>query len=273
MNRNPATNPPLPPDAIQRVLCITPQVHIYRIPAITSTKGFNAASWTQNPADLIFTARLRVMETSIGDRLSAAILLEDAKTGELFAAAPYTHPSVVEQALDSSRFFAVRVVSESGMKATLGMGFEQRPEAFDFGVALQDIRRGLGMDGAKQQQGKPSGGQRAGIGGFKPTQPDEIKRDLSLKEGETITINIGNKGKRPAVSMGSSSLTPENASYTLPPPPSSGKPSSNFSMAFLPPPPSAASVRAAQKRKSQEQSAQPTAEDLGFDDGEFGEFQ
>jgi hypothetical protein len=129
------------------------------------------------------------------------------------------------------------------------------------------------MDGAKQQQGKPSGGQRAGIGGFKPTQPDEIKRDLSLKEGETITINIGNKGKRPAVSMGSSSLTPENASYTLPPPPSSGKPSSNFSMAFLPPPPSAASVRAAQKRKSQEQSAQPTAEDLGFDDGEFGEFQ
>lgn len=48
------------------------------------------------------------------------------------------------QALGSSRFFALRVVGEGGMKATLGIGFEERADAFDFNTTLQDVRKLLG---------------------------------------------------------------------------------------------------------------------------------
>ncbi|KJX92117.1 hypothetical protein TI39_contig5915g00001, partial [Zymoseptoria brevis] len=147
---DPATGTPLPDSAIQRVLHLTPAVHIYQIPPLTSsTAGFAAGSWTAPPrptAQKIFTARLRVLETAHADRIKADIVFEDASSGALFAAAPYTTPAVVQQANDSSRFFAVRVQGEGGMKATLGIGFEDRSEAFDFGVALGEVRKVLGME-------------------------------------------------------------------------------------------------------------------------------
>jgi hypothetical protein len=129
------------------------------------------------------------------------------------------------------------------------------------------------MDGEKPQ-GKSGGGQRSGIGagGPKPAFSEDVKRDLSLKDGETITINIGGKGKRTANSSSSSTSASGSGLFSIAPPPSTS--GSSASTAFLPPPPSAASVRAEKKRQSREIPApQPTAEELGFDDGEFGEFQ
>ena len=132
---NPSTGQPLPPDAIQRVLFIASKVHNYQIPPLTSTKGYNAAAWTaDNNARQIFTARLRIIETAIpapdgSELVTTDILLEDPSNGQLFAAAPYTTPAVVEQVLDSSRFFAVMVQGEGGRKAILGVGFEERSEA------------------------------------------------------------------------------------------------------------------------------------------------
>lgn len=266
MDKDPITGKLYPADAIQRILFVTPKVHVYRIPPLTSTKGFNAATWTQNPKDLIFTCRLRVIETAIPvpasapqdtpEQVFANLLLEDPKTGQLFAAAPYTSPQVVEQALDSSRFFAVRVVGEGGMKATLGMGFEERPEAFDFGVALQDVRRVLGFDGT--QASSAAAGKKGPPGrplAPKPTISD-VKRDFSLKEGESITINIGGKSKiGKSVDSGDGSVG--GGLFAIPPPP--GK----SAEAPLPSAPPSTTAR----------KHQPTAEELGFDDGEFGEFQ
>jgi hypothetical protein len=284
MNRDPITNTLLPPNAIQRVLYIAPKAHIYRIPPINSTKGFNAAPWTQNPADNIFTCRLRIVETAIPspqdaepEQVTVNILLEDASSGDLFAAAPYTHPSAVEQAQDSSRFFAIRVVGGGGgQKATLGLGFEERPDAFDFGVTLQDVRRALKMDGP-QAVGAGKSGSKA------PAKPvvEEPKRDLSLKEGEMITINIGGKGRRHVSGENkgkdSASASGGNPFAILPPPPPPGKSSgaSSSTMPFYPPPPSASSVRAELNKGFTQESHQkePSAEELGFDDGEFGEFQ
>jgi hypothetical protein len=277
MNVDPVTNKPIPPDAIQRILYITPKLHIYAIPPITSNKGFNAASWTTDPKSQIFTARLRIIETAIpkkggpdaGEDVSVTILLEDPSTGALFAAAPYTHPSTVEQASDSSRFFAVRVVGDGGRKATLGRGFEERPEAFDFGVALQDARRTLHMDGPPTGVGAAAGAR--GAGGKKMQEKEEVKRDLSLKQGEMITISIGGKGRRTLADKSEASSSGGNP-FALPPPPSHGK--SANSLAFLPPPPSTADAKAElAQTKGKDNNTRLSAADLGFDDGEFGEFQ
>ncbi|TVY13484.1 Adaptin ear-binding coat-associated protein 1 [Lachnellula arida] len=238
---DPSTGRPLPADAIQRILFIAPSVHVYNIPPLTSTKGYVAASWTaDNNKRQIFTARLRVLETA---------------NGQLFAAAPYTAAGVVEQVLDSSRFFAVRVEGEGGRKAMLGVGFEERSEAFDFSVALQEVRKTLGFD----DNGK-AGGKK--VSKEKEKAPE--KKDFSLKEGETITVNIGGRGRRNQNKA--DELSGDLGAFSLPPPPGGSS--------LLPPPPSAQAVKA-QKRMSQsiELPKPGSIEDLGFDDGEFGEFQ
>jgi hypothetical protein len=273
MNIDPLTNKPLPANAIQRILYIAQKVHVYQIPPATSTKGYQASSWTANNNKLqIFTARLRIVETSIpsdtedGDeKVTTTLLLEDPKSGDLFAAAPYTSERIVEQALDSSRFFAITVVGE-GRKAVLGMGFEERSEAFDFSIALQDSRRVLGFEA------NPAGSAGPGARGAKAkADVEEPKRDFSLKEGETISINLGGlKGRR---SRPESDHSPEqqkseqDALFSIKPPPGSGG-------GFLPPPPSTKSVKEERRRSRQNfEPPKQTAEDLGFDDGEFGEFQ
>ncbi|KAH8728713.1 hypothetical protein GQ44DRAFT_701875 [Phaeosphaeriaceae sp. PMI808] len=255
MNVDPLTGQPLPANAIQRILYLAPKVHIYQIPPATSTKGYQASTWTANNNKLqIFTARIRMVETSIpserddGDeKVTTTLLLEDAKSGDLFAAAPYTSERIVEQALDSSRFFAITVVGE-GRKAVLGMGFEERSEAFDFSIALQDARRVLGFDA------NPTSGAR---GAKAKKEVEEPKRDFSLKEGETISINLGGlKGRRSRPEGDKSAeqqKSEQDALFSIKPPPGSDGERRRSRQSFEPP--------------------KQTAEDLGFDDGEFGEFQ
>jgi hypothetical protein len=286
MNVDPLTGAPLPPTAIQRILYLAPKVHIYQIPPATSTKGYQASTWTANDNKLqIFTARLRIVETSIPssddseqdngeEKVTTTILLEDPKTGDLFAAAPYTSERTVEQALDSSRFFAITVVGE-GRKAVLGMGFEERSEAFDFSIALQDSRRVLGFEAKPTASAGP--GSRSSSKSSSQAIAEEPKRDFSLKAGETISINLGGlKGRRSRSHEGekgeAGQKSEQDALFSIKPPPGSGSGSGGF----LPPPPSAKSVKEERRRSRQMFEASPpkqTAEDLGFDDGEFGEFQ
>ncbi|RYP37203.1 hypothetical protein DL767_003022 [Monosporascus sp. MG133] len=253
---DPATGRPLGSDAIQRVLFIGGPVHVYNIPPMIPGKGHVAASWTADGNKLqIFTARMRVVETSVtlpdGDEtVKTDIVLEDPSNGQLFAAAPYTAPAVVEPASDSSRFFALRVQDEAGRKATLGVGFEERSEAFDFSVSLQEAQKSLGWERSDPSGKKPPAAQR---------KDSEEKRDLSLKEGETITVNLPSRfGRRKP-----DPPQPSNAnisSFSLPPPPSS---SNSRGSGILSPRPASSSAR---------ESKKPSAEELGFDDGKFGEF-
>lgn len=296
MNVDPLTGAPLPSTAIQRILYLAPKVHIYQIPPATTTKGYQASTWTANNNQLqIFTARLRIVETSIpstseedgggsgggeeDEKVTTTILLEDPKTGDLFAAAPYTSERTVEQALDSSRFFAITVVGE-GRKAVLGMGFEERSEAFDFSIALQDARRVLGFD-KNSTNNTSSSSSSSALRSSKTsthTVAEDAKRDFSLKAGETISINLGGlKGRRSrsheSDKNDGAQKSEQDALFSIKPPPGSGP-----GGAFLPPPPSAKSVKEERRRSRQTFDAaslppKQTAEDLGFDDGEFGEFQ
>lgn len=140
-------------------------------------------------------------------------MLEDNNTGELFAQAPLNNenPEVsVEPVTDSSRYFAIRVDDGRGHHAILGLGFRERSDAFDFNVALQDHVKQV-----------TSGAQ--GDGGVAATSAPAL--DLSLKQGETLKINIGGLGrggggasKREAAMGASSGLG------ALPPPPALSAP-------------------------------------------------
>jgi adaptin ear-binding coat-associated protein 1/2 len=262
---DPATGQPLPADALQRILFISMKVHVYNIPPLASTKGYTAATWTEDPKRHIFTARVRVIETAVPlpsgeDRVKVDVVLEDPSTGQLFAAAPYTAADIVEPALDSSRFFTIRVQDPSGRKAILGIGFEERPESFDFGVALQEARKTVGIDQASNPGGKPGVAEKK----------VEEKRDYSLKEGETITVSFGGgKFGRRRTQEPSAPESANLSSFSLPPPPSASasRGGGGFS---LPPPPGAAQTPAG--KSTSESRTKKTAAELGFDDGQFGEF-
>lgn len=275
---------PLHPDAIQRVLFIAPTVHIYNIPPLTSNKGYTASAWTaSNNARQIFTARLRVLETAIpllptkdddtatedsSSSLGTEILLEDPSTGALFAKAPYGDAGAVEAVLDSSRFFAVRVVGDGGMKAMLGIGFEERGEAIDFGICLQECRRVLGFETVSETKKKEKGAAKAEA---------EVKRDYGLKEGETIVVDIGRKGRRKAgdddTGFGGSGGGVGDALFSIKTPPGLSEKGGGGAIPMLAPPPSAQDVRAEKRRSRGFEPLDKTAAELGFDDGEFGEFQ
>ncbi|KAI1823095.1 hypothetical protein F4861DRAFT_540307 [Xylaria intraflava] len=253
---DPATGQPLPADAIQRVLFIVATVHVYNIPPMMPGKGHVAALWTADENKRqIFSARLRVLETAITqasgeEKVKADIVLEDPRNGQLFAAAPYTAAAVVEPASDSSRFFALRVQDEMGRKATLGIGFEERIDAFDFGVALQEAQKTLGWT----QNGLP--GKRPEV----EVKDNSEKRDFSLKEGETITVNLPARFGRPKSQTEGEASGANLSSFSLPPPPSAQASKGGG----IPPPPPAPSTSSRAKRLS--------AANLGFDDGKFGEF-
>lgn len=186
-------------------------------------------------------------------QLSVDIRLEDPVSGDLFAAAPYTDPSAVEQTLDSSRFFAIRVVGDDGgttRKAILGIAFEDRNEAFDFGICLQEARKILNLNkptnqpGMRYHQGNenprtPAADRRSPVGrqghissraqDQQPLPPPPSLADYSLKPGEMIHLDLGHQqshvapSQAPGPDLASSDQTPSEAaappSFILPPPP------------------------------------------------------
>ena len=56
----------------------------------------------------------------------------------LFASCPIQNDKTVECAADSSRYFVLRLSDGKGRHALIGIGFNDRAQAFDFKVALQD---------------------------------------------------------------------------------------------------------------------------------------
>ncbi|KAG9276013.1 adaptin ear-binding coat-associated protein 1 [Astyanax mexicanus] len=188
----------------ESILCVKPDVSVYRIPPRASNRGVRAADWKLDTPD--WTGRLRV--TAKGK--VAYIKLEDKISGELFAQAPVDqYPGIaLETVSDSSRYFILRIQDDSGRTAFIGIGFGDRGDAFDFNVALQDHFKWVKQDSefSKQAQAPDSG----------------PKLDLGFKEGQTITINIGQSKKReksrPQSSGGLGLLPPPPSGKIAPPP-------------------------------------------------------
>lgn len=183
----------------ESVLCVKPEVHVYRIPPRSSNRGYRAAEWQLDQPS--WSGRLRI--TSRGNM--AYIKLEDRNSGELFAQAPVEQfPGIaVESVADSSRYFVICVEDGNGRRAFIGVGFADRGDAFDFNVALQDHFKWVKQQSefAKQAQNPDTG----------------PKLDLGFKEGQTIKINIANMKKKDGAAAKPRPLS--SGPNLLPPPP------------------------------------------------------
>ncbi|WOL15932.1 hypothetical protein Cni_G24714 [Canna indica] len=212
-------------EAFEHTLLVVREVAVYKIPPRSTSGGYKCGEWMQS--DKIWSGRLRVV--SCGQRCE--IRLEDPGSGELFAACfvlPGQRESSVEPALDSSRYFVLKIEDGQGKHAFIGLGFNERNEAFDFNVALSDHEKYL-----RREHEKESG-----------EVLDESQIDIHpavnhrLKEGETIHINVKNKPSTGGGMLSSAGLTggalskPKGSTLLAPPPGGAGKLRSP-----LPPPP------------------------------------
>ena len=109
-----------------------PEVFVYKIPPATSAAGHKAADWSK---EHVWAGKLQVVARG---KASAVKLV--ATDGKVFAVAPVRKdgPAAAEKVTDSSRYFALRIENDKGAYAFIGVGFNQRSDAFDFNVALQD---------------------------------------------------------------------------------------------------------------------------------------
>jgi len=201
-------------EEIDSILYIAREVSVYQIPPLNTNEGYRANDWgdLSNP---LWKGRLRITQNSKG----ATIHLDDSQTGESFARAEYdiTKPSV-EAVIDSSRYFVVRV-EEGGKKAYIGLGFAERSDSFDFNVALQDYtKRQKALLNPQTDAEEPS-----------PHVPTGPKKDYTLKEGQTFSINIPGRNKASGANSLLAASKPTSASTS----------NSNAPIPLLPPPPSA----------------------------------
>ncbi|KAL2934759.1 hypothetical protein RDABS01_017878 [Bienertia sinuspersici] len=215
-------------DSFEHTLLVVREVSVFKIPPRSTSGGYKCGEWLQS--DKIWSGRLRVVSC----KSRAEIRLEDPISGDLFAAC-FVYPGLrdqsVEPALDSSRYFVLKIEDGRGKHAFIGLGFVERNEAFDFNVALSDHEKHVKRETEKEVAGSTDG--------------DDNSIDIHpavnhrLKEGETIRINVKHKpaGGTGMLSAGKSagisgSGNPKPLGLAPPPTGGSGKIRSP-----LPPPP------------------------------------
>lgn len=157
---------------VERTLCQLPSVHVIRIPTRKTAEGHRAADWPQEP---IWSGKLKI--TAKG-RVATVTLLNEKN--EIFGQCPVTDDAAVERTLDSGRYFVLRIQNAQGKHAFIGIAFNERNDAFEFNVSLQEFRTEV------LRESQPV---VAAASNFK---------DLSLKDGEKIKISISRKKKEDA---------------------------------------------------------------------------
>ncbi|KAL3849977.1 hypothetical protein ACJIZ3_011859 [Penstemon smallii] len=195
-------------ETFEHTLLVVREVFVYKIPPRSTSGGYKCGEWLQS--DKIWSGRLRVVSCDT----RCEIRLEDPNSGELFAACfvnPGQREAAVEPVLDSSRYFVLRIEDGRGKHAFIGLGFNERNEAFDFNVALSDHEKYVKREGDKEVG---TGDEEGGNEGCIDIHPAVNHR---LKEGETIRINVKNKTSSGA---GMLSAVGKSKPLSLAPPPS-----------------------------------------------------
>ncbi|EOA24472.1 hypothetical protein CARUB_v10017727mg [Capsella rubella] len=205
-------------EAIEIALFQVPECYVYLIPPRKSAASYRADEWDVNK--WAWEGALKVV--SKGEE--CIIKLVDKTTGELYAQAFLRegdlHP--VEAVIDSSRYFVLRVEEKIDGRvrhAFIGIGFRERTEAYDFQAALHDHMKYLNKKKTAEEMEQH----------FQNTS----SVDYSLKEGETIVLQLKNrsdkdtKSKMVEKSLSNLSLedkgkSTETIPSIIPPPPPPG---------------------------------------------------
>lgn len=161
----------------ERTLCQLPQVHVFRIPVRKSAEGHRASDWPKDPT---WTGKLKVIAKG---RVAAIMLLDDKNA--TFAVCPVSDDTAVERTLDSGRYFVLKIQNAQGRYAFIGIAFNERNDAFDFNVALQEHKDSLAREDAAASS----------LGGTS-NSATPILQDLSIKDGEKIKIKLAGGGGR-----------------------------------------------------------------------------
>lgn len=265
-------------EPIEVPLFQVPECYVYLIPPRKSAASYRADEWNVNK--WAWEGTLKVL--SKGEE--CIIKLEDKETGELYARAflrdGEQHP--VEPVIDSSRYFVLRIEENIGGRlrhAFIGIGFRERPEAYDFQAALHDHQKYLNKkktaEEMEQQYQKSSA------------------VDYSLKEGETLKLQIKNKTggttKSKFFEQGLNNLSLEekanrkDSTILIKPPPPPPAPLSPVDTAARSPPVSPSKLSLEQSAETKESATakeqthkSESVKDQGpqdVEDEDFGDFQ
>lgn len=210
----------------ERTLLKKEEAFVYKIPPQTKAVGWKATDWNLDNPD--WKGKLRLVTVD----KSAKLKLEERGTDKVYAVCPieiYPGPAV-QSVADSSRYFVIKVVENAGGKGVhLGLGFADRSDSFDLNIALHNHFNGIQKEEIIEQE---------------KDEPQE-KLDLSLKEGETIKVNINmpRKATKKTPSSGGAGrglAAPPGPKGSIPGPPSPAMARLNIGESKAPPPPAGA---------------------------------
>lgn len=231
-------------------------VMVYQIPPASGAAGHKADDWKK----CIWRGRCRI----VGKGKDLAIKMLDSTSGQLFAQCQIPngeHDKYVERVIDSSRYFVLKITN-GDRHAFIGLGFEDRNDAFDFNCALADFKSTY-VDKCEDS-----------AGGDGEAAAREPAKDLALKEGQKITIKMPGLDERAAKRREQQAAQAGGGGFgglLAPPPPSSGPSRRQDGGAeglqpVMAPPPSALSPPAAAVASGALASASPQEGFADFDD-------
>lgn len=157
-------------ETIEYTLVQKPVCRAYEIPPSARSTGHLAAEWK----NCIFQGKVRIVASE-----NKCVIQLLTNENQLFVSCPVDPHAIersVERASDSSRYYVLKVVAPNGAHAFLGMGFDERNDAFDFWAALVDFGNQVNTEEkAKSQQ----------------TNPGPDLSHLQLRQGESISLANG----------------------------------------------------------------------------------
>ncbi|KAH8061556.1 hypothetical protein JL722_4187 [Aureococcus anophagefferens] len=170
-----------------------PECFLYKVPPLKIASGHRAEDWGLGSPQL--TGRVEIV--GVGTTAEVRVFKQDdgakpvAVCPVRCAAGSSAVGAVVDDVVDSSRYFVLRLEDAKKRKAYLGLGFRERDVAYDFKATLCDFKRSV--DREEKAEADHADYERRQADGADP----EPEVDMSLKG--RIKISLGDDdGDRPA---------------------------------------------------------------------------
>lgn len=171
--------------AMRQRLMTADEVYVYKIPPMKSAGGHRAEDW--NLADPLKTCSLVV------ERREDVLVLEFYADGGIFAQSQLdvskggTTAQLLEQCVDTSRYFAVKIQGAGGREALIGFGFRDRDQATDLRESLQHYEKSIQRESEAHDS----------VGNYHvPQLAEGEKIHVGMKTGKTRVVKAGTNIKK-----------------------------------------------------------------------------